>query len=71
MKRYIVFALNYYFFECICKENDIPKNQAIYFNGDDINKIRGYYNYVMRDKIKLIGMTKKEFHGYYVGRYGK
>ena len=66
MKRYIVFASNYYLFECTCKENDIPKNQAIYFNGYDINNIRGYYNYVMRDKIKLVGMTKKEFHWYYV-----
>lgn len=62
MKKYIIFGRNY--IDCIylCEKLKIKKSDCVFHIGKiDDNKIRGYYNYVVDDKVKIIGETKEFF----------
>ena len=55
-----------------CKQNNIfaRRDEVIFlFRGQSfstmLDKVRGYYNEVMNDKIKLIGIDKDFFHTLY------
>lgn len=66
MIKAIVYGYDRYDSERLTRENNLKPREVLLINGNmsqrDIQeKIRGYYNDVMQDRIKLINISKKNF----------